>query len=243
MKTLPAVQLYFLHDIMTILMSTLCAIIVCCGLFIKNTKHKRFISCLLIGFAIGQECLDYANRIIFDKLYSFTLATDMPLQFCTIGFYFSIFGIYMVISHKKFNTNLHQFIFDCAYVLGFSGALQALFTIDLTGVNNMIGIFTLNWGHTLIIINVLWLIFAYKKRFTLKGARNAFLFINFIIWPVGLINYLLDANYMFICSPPNVDSSFFIGPWPYYVLWLEVIYFIYIFILYLPFYVFSIKKK
>ena len=70
----------------------------------------------------------------------------------------------MAVSNKKFNAKLEQFIFDCAYVLGFSGALQALFAVDLTGVNNIIGVFTLNWTHTLIIINVLWLIFSYKKR-------------------------------------------------------------------------------
>ena len=40
---------------------------------------------------------------------------------------------------------------------------------------------------------------------------------------------------MFICRPPNVDSSFFIGEWPYYLFYLEGIYLIYIFILYLPF--------
>ena len=64
---------------------------------------------------------------------------------------------------------------------------------------------------------------------------HSFLFINIIIIPVGLINYILDANYMFICRPPNVDSSFFIGEWPYYLFYLEGIYLIYIFILYVPF--------
>ena len=74
-------------------------------------------------------------------MYDFKLSTDLPLQFCVIGFYFSIFGIYMTVSKKKFNPKLEQFIFDCAYVLGFSGAFQALITVDLTGINNMIGTF------------------------------------------------------------------------------------------------------
>ena len=99
----------------------------------------------------------------------------------------------------------------------------------------MIGAFALNWAHTLIILNVLWLIFAYGKRFSLRGAINAFIFINLIIIPVGLINFLIDANYMFICQPPNVDSPFFIGDWPIYLFWLELIYFIYILILLIPF--------
>ena len=143
----------------------------------------------------------------------------------------------MAVSKKKFNPQFEQFIFDCAYVLGFSGAFQGLITVDLTGINNMIGSFALNWAHSLIILNVLWLIFAYNKRFHLRGIINTFLFINIIIIPVGFINYMLDANYMFICQPPNVQSSFIIGDWPYYLFYLEGIYLIYIFVLYLPFWI------
>ena len=110
-----------------------------------------------------------------------------------------------------------------------------MIAVDLTGINNRIGIYALNWQHSLIILNVLWLVFAYKKRFSVRGIFNAFIFINVVIWPIGLINYFLGANYMFVCQPPNVDSSFFIGEWPYYLLWLELIYFLYIVILYLPF--------
>ena len=244
MKLLPSEQLLHLHDILTLFMIGIGSIIIYIGHTIKNNRYKLYISYSLIGFAIIQEIIDYINRIFLDELYNFTLSTDLPLQFCVIGFYFSLFGIYMVISEKKFNSKLEQFIFDCAYVLGFSGALQGLITVDLTGVNNMIGAFSLNWAHSLIILNVLWLIFAYDKRFHLKGILNTFLFINIIIIPVGFINYILDANYMFLCQPPNVKSAFIIGVWPYYLAYLEGIYLVYIFILYLPFVIAKkIQKK
>ena len=237
MKPLPADQLYHLHDSLTLLMIGVSLIIIYLGIMLKNNRYKLYISYGLIGFAVIQELIDYINRIFLDELYNFKLSTDLPLQFCVIGFYFSLFGIYMTVSKKKFNPKLEQFIFDCAYVLGFSGALQGLITVDLTGINNMIGSFALNWAHSLIILNVLWLIFAYNKRFHLRGIVNTFLFINIIIIPVGFINYMLDANYMFICQPPNVQSSFIIGDWPYYLFYLEGIYLIYIFVLYLPFWI------
>ena len=110
-----------------------------------------------------------------------------------------------------------------------------MITVDLTGINNMIGSFALNWQHSIIILNVLWLIFAYNKRFNLRGVFNAFIFINLAIIPVGIINYLLSANYMFICFPPNVNNPLLIGQWPTYLIVLEFIYFIYILILYIPF--------
>ena len=240
MKPLTPDQLYFYHNSLTIIMVGFWIIISWLGYRIKDHKHKTKISYCLIGVALLQEIIDYINRIFLDELYDFKLSTDLPLQFCIIGFYFSIFGIYMAISNKKFNSKLQQYIFDCAYVLGFGGAFQALITVDLTGINNMIGAFALNWAHTLIILNVLWLIFAYGKRFSFRGAINVFIFMNLVIIPVGFINYVLNANYMFICKPPNVQSPFFIGEWPIYLLWLEIIYFIYILILLIPF---KIKEK
>ena len=214
------------------------SIILCyTGYKLKKINVKKKISICIIVFCFAQEILDYLNRIFFDELYNISIAVDLPLQLCSIGFYLSIFAIMMVVSSLRFNKKFEQFIFDCTYVLGFGGALQALIAVDLTGINNMIGIFSLNWAHSLIILNVLWLIFAYNKKFNLYSIWNAFLFLNFLILPIGFINYLLDANYMFLCFPPNVESSFFIGEWPYYLLYLEVIYFIYILFLYLPFFI------
>ena len=240
--------LYYYHNQLTIVMVLLWFIISYLGYSIKNNKLKIQISYTLILFSLLQEILDWLNRIYFDSEYTLSLRSDLPLQYCIFGFYFSIIGIYLATRKKKNNPKVEQFIFDCAYVLGFSGGLQALFTVDLTGINNMIGVFSLNWAHSLIILNVLWLIFAYNKKFEFFSIFRAYAFIVLIILPVGLINYLLikngiNANYMFICSPPNVNSVFFIGEWPIYIYWLAGFYFVYVFILYLPFKIVHYFKK
>ena len=243
MKTLSPEQLYMHHDQLAALMVVLWIIFSYLGYKIQDLKHKQYISYSLIAFALLQEILDYTNRIFLDEAYVLSLRTDLPLHFCQFGFYFSLFGVFVAASNRNINPKIEQFIFDCAYVLGLAGALQAMITVDLTGINNQIGIYALNWQHSLIILNVLWLVFAYKKRFTVSGIFNAFIFINVIIWPVGLVNYFLGSNYMFVCQPPNVDSSFFIGEWPYYLFWLELIYFLYIVILYLPFKIIDLISK
>ena len=112
MKTLPLDQLYFLHNSLTIFMIGLCLIIIYLGIKIKNEKHRLYISYGIISFAVVQEIIDYLNRIFLDSMYDFKLSTDLPLQFCVIGFYFSLFGIYMSVSNKKFNPKLEVFIFD-----------------------------------------------------------------------------------------------------------------------------------
>ena len=235
MKPLSPELLYYFHNLLTSIMIGIWILFSFIGYKLKNKVIITKISYGLIGFSIIQEIIDYINRIYLDELYILSLSTDLPLQFCSIGYYFSVFGIIMVVSNKKYNIKFEQFIFDCAYVLGFGGALQAMITVDLTGINNMIGSFALNWQHSIIILNVLWLIFAYNKRFNLRGVFNAFIFINLAIIPVGIINYLLSANYMFICFPPSVNNPLLIGQWPTYLIILEFIYFIYILILYIPF--------
>ena len=234
MKTLLQEQLYFYHNQLTLVMILAWLSIVCIGCFLSNNQYKKYISYCLITFALLQEVLDYCNRFFFDHAYVVSWQVDLPLQFCHFGFYFSLLGIIIAIEEKN-NSKIEQFLFDCAYVLGFAGALQAMITVDLTGVYNRIGVYTLNWQHSLIILNVLWLIFAYNKKFTIRSIFRAFLFMNIIIFPIGLINYILDANYMFLCKPPNISSFFFIGKWPIYILWIELFYFIYVVILYIPF--------
>lgn len=235
MKPLSPELLYYFHNLLTSIMIGIWILFSFIGYKLKNKVIITKISYGLIGFSIIQEIIDYINRIYLDELYILSLSTDLPLQFCSIGYYFSVFGIIMVVSNKKYNIKFEQFIFDCAYVLGFGGALQAMITVDLTGINNMIGSFALNWQHSIIILNVLWLIFAYNKRFNLRGVFNAFIFINLAIIPIGIINYLLSANYMFVCFPPNVNNPLLVGQWPIYLIVLEFIYFIYILILYIPF--------
>jgi len=243
MKTLTPEQLYMHHNQLTGLMIIVWVVFSYLGYKIKDIKQKQYISYSIIIFALLQEILDYTNRIFLDEAYTLSFKADLPLQFCQFGFYFSIIGIFVAANNKKINPKIEQFLFDCAYVLGLAGALQAMITVDLTGINNQIGIYALNWQHSLIILNVLWLVFAYNKRFTVRGIFNAFVFINIVIWPVGFINYLLNANYMFVCRPPNIDSSFFIGEWPFYLFWLELIYFLYIIILYIPFKIIDIISK
>ena len=242
MESLSIENLRFYHDSVTIFMILIWILFSFLGLYIKSNDTKRIISFILIAFALSQEFLDYTNRFFLDSEYVLSWRVDLPLQFCHFGFYFSIFLIYSQLLTKRLNKKVENFIFDCTYVLGFGGAFQSLLNFDATGVHNLVGAISLNLQHSLIILNVLWLIFAYNKRFSFKGVVNAFLFINFIILPIGLINYLIDSNYMFLCKPPNVDSSFFIGKWPYYIFWLELIYFIYTLFLLLPFQVIKFRK-
>ena len=48
---------------------------------------------------------------------------------------------------------------------------------------------------------------------------KVFLYSQLLIPTIGLANYLLDANYMFLCVAPIVENPFiFTRQWPWYIL-------------------------
>ena len=167
------------------------------------------------------------------------IQTDLPLQLCHFAYWFSVICLIC----QLYNWNNRQFYFNCAYFLGFSGALQGIITVDLTGIYTLSDMLALHLQHSFIIMNLLWLIFAYGFKFNYKGVIQAFLFTNSLVLFVGTINYLLDANYMFLCTPPAVDNPLLFGEWPYYILNLEIIFFIYGYFLTTPFLVIKHLNK
>ena len=53
--------------------------------------------------------------------------------------------------------------------------------------------------------------------------------------PVVLImpfNFLIDSNYMFLKAKPLVDNPLLIGEWPTYIIFLELIMVVHVFIIY-----------
>ena len=59
---------------------------------------------------------------------------------------------------------------------------------------------------------------------------------------IYIINNLLQSNYMYLNSKPKAENPFLIGDWPWYILGLEVVIFVFLLIIYLPF-VFLNKKR
>ena len=61
---------------------------------------------------------------------------------------------------EKNSYSINQFLFDSAFLLGFSGALQGIITPDFFNINNLLAVICIQLQHSLIILNMIWLIFA-----------------------------------------------------------------------------------
>jgi len=228
------------HYMVSIIMLVVCIIIPYFGYKLKNNNSKFFFSIFLIVVAILQEILDYTNRIFIDDLYFLSIDKDLPFHLCHFGFYFSLLAIYYKCSNSTVSKKKIQFLFEIGYVIGFSGALQGILTVDFTDINNTIGVVTAHLQHSLIILHSLWLIFAYGMQFSLRGILNFFIFLNALILPLGIINYSLGSNYLFLCTAPSVENPLLVSSeWPYYIFIIDALSIVYMLVLYTPFIIYN----
>ena len=231
--------LYSAHNLITFILFVVWIMICILGYKLNNSTYKKNITIFLISISFLQEIFDYLNRFLFNDLYIVTIEKDLPLQLCHFAYWFAV----VCLICQLYNYKHKQFYFNCAYFLGFSGALQGIITVDLMKIYTFYDILTLHLQHSLIILNLLWLIFAYNIKFTQRGIIQAFIFTNILVVFVGIINYFLKSNYMFLCAPPDVNNPFLIGEWPYYLLILELIFFIYGYVLLVPYLIIKYLNK
>ena len=257
LQELPIADKYYYHHCISFIMLGVWIYVGIKGWKSNNQYVKNKLATLIIAVCLIQECIDFINRIFLDSNYIFSIQRDLPLlQFCQISFYFSLLCIFL--KRKNINNDtkysFNQFLFDCAFLLGFSGAFQGIITPDFLNINNMIGVICIQLQHSLIILNLIWLMSAYGYKLKFKGVCLTYLFIN-IIAPFALwFNKLLGentagdpANYFYVNELPKVDNFFlnFVSqyPSPDYILYIQPIFIIYFLGLYFPFMLFNKLKN
>jgi len=255
--TLNSFEIVNYHYTTTYIMLFIIVLFSTVGYFLNSKEIYRnkinIISKILIFFCIIQEILDHLNRFIWDSKYNASLQRDLPIHFCHIAFYFSIIAIYLNLknNHQNKKSSMHNFMFSSAFLLGLSGALQGILTPDFSQIYNLLGVITAHLQHSLIILNVFWLLFAYGMKLNFKDILNTYLFINLIIPIAIMINKILGANseglfanYLYVSELPNVNNPIVNiltnYDFPYYLLFGQPILILYLLVLYLPF--FTLKK-
>ena len=186
-----------------------------------NTDKRRIVSTALICIGLLQEIFDYGNRIYFSELNWFE---DLPLHICNYVFYIGL--IYMWT--KK------QFLFEIIYLLGLGAALITILTPEFKMINTLEYILFFV-AHALIVIYALWGVFIDGKIPRKGSVLRVYAFLCFMAFPVGLISWITDGNYMFLMQRPDVSNPIVFGEWPWYILNISFIGLLIMTIAYLPF--------
>ncbi|MFC4321025.1 YwaF family protein [Litchfieldia salsa] len=202
--------------------------------FLRNSlsiKGKGVVRYFLAGFLILSELTLY-------MWYSYTdvwnPVDSLPFQLCSISLILSI----VMLLWRNF------FLFEVTFFLGVGGALQAMLTPELVYDFPHYRYFHFFLAHIAIILASFYMIWFEGYRPTMRSVWKAFVTLNILAVGVFFVNEMTGGNYMFLSRKPTNPSLIdLLGPYPWYLLSLEVAALGIFCLLYLPFSVVEEKRR
>jgi hypothetical integral membrane protein (TIGR02206 family) len=185
-----------------------------------RTTFRYTAAGLLIGAELLLHVWAYTNG-------EWTVRTMLPLQLCSVSQYL---GAVMLLTRSE---RLYQYV----YYTALAGALPALLTPSLVGYGFPHFRF---WEyvitHVLIVCAPLYMTLAEGCRPRPGSVGRVIVAMNFLMLFAGALNWLIGSNYLFLSEKPAGPTPFdYLGPWPWYILSLEVMGALAVVLLYSPF--------
>lgn len=156
-----------------------------------------------------------------------SLTASLPLHLCGVSAFLSVYMLF----YKSYT------IYEIAYFWGLGGAVQALLTPDL-GPFSYPHLFFYQFfiSHGLIVLASVYMTAVLGYSPTHRSVWKTFSLTNAYALFIGLFNQVTGSNYLYLCHKPGGPSLLdLLGPWPWYILWLELVLIIMCYIYYLPF--------
>ena len=126
-------------------------------------------------------------------------------------------------------------LFELAYYWGLAGTIQALLTPAIEERfpdPACLRFFVMHGG---VVISVLVMVFGLGLRPRRGSVLRVWGVTALLALPVGLVNWLLGANYMYLCGPPPRASLYdHLGPWPWSLAVMGAVALLLFWICYLP---------
>ena len=206
-------NLWWLGIIISIIISILIV-----QLSIRIPPDRRKLLMIFLGvFLLSLELVRHYH--LYD-LGLWSVSASLPIHLCGIA---RILAGIILIRPNKIG-------FQFLALIGSPGALHALLTPQFNhGITDFM-IFEYYASHTGIILTPVIFAIALGYRIQDKSWMVAFISLQFLLVFVGLSNYILDANYMYLAESPVVKNPMIIGDWPWYILGFEFLGFIHIYV-------------
>ena len=190
---------------------------------------------VLFGTALAViPALCVLSRIMFTSIEgTFTIQEELPFHLCRLLAFILPFVIYY--KNKKW--------FGITYFFTVVGTLQALLTPDLPQAAPHYSYASYWILHGVLIYLPIYCIVVFGFKIEKKDFINAVIAGNIYLVFTLIINYILGPNYFYTShKPPSASLLDFLGPWPWYILTVELLT-IFLFVLaWMPFW-FRKKKQ
>ncbi len=171
------------------------------------------------GVAVGLAVVLLANEVAFVALGLATaersefLQRFLPIHICGVAAYMTAWAL----------VRGGRIPYELTYFWGLSGALQATLTPNLQFAFPSVWFWFYFISHGGIVTGAIYATWALGHRPGPRAILRVCLLTNLYMAFVAIANGPLDANYMFLREPPAGASPFFFLPWPWYILFLEVV--------------------
>jgi hypothetical integral membrane protein (TIGR02206 family) len=132
----------------------------------------------------------------------------------------------------------NRFAYELLYFWGIGGAIQALLTPNITTGFPGFRCMFFFLAHGLLVASALYATVVMRLRPTGWSVLRVWLVTNAYGLLILPVNYALDTNYLFIMrKPPTPSLLDLMGPWPWYLVVLDVVALLVLSLCYLPFFV------
>ncbi len=139
------------------------------------------------------------------------ISDSLPLQMCGMS---HLLAIAALLFRQKW-------AFLPLLFWGLAGGLHSFLTPEVTLGGDAFFISEYYVSHASIIAAPLYLIWINGQRINRWSWLKALWWNNLILIPIGLVNVLLGANYMYLSTKPLANNPFVMGDWPWYILGFE----------------------
>lgn len=189
---------------------------------LRNEKVDKVARYILAFSAVTSELSIHIYRIYRG---TWSLSESLPLHLCS----------FLVVTTALLAITKNYTLYEFSYLLGVAGTTQAILTPTVEFSFPHFRYYQFFFAHALIIFVVLYMTFVHNYRPKFKSLSKTLLLINMILPFIGIINYLTGGNYMFLARKPESASLLdYLGPWPWYIISLEILAGVFLLIAYLP---------
>jgi len=181
-------------------------------------KKAQFLKVLGFSFIIA---FLISNSIgIYNGTWN--IQDNLPLHLRRISFIISI----IVLFTRK------QWMYEWVLFLAIPTGLHSMLTPELTkGVSDWF-YFEYYFVHAGLIFVPLFLTIVMGMKTRVDAWWKTLLRVQIPVVLIMPFNFLIDSNYMFLKAKPLVDNPLLIGEWPTYIIFLELIMVVHVFIIY-----------
>jgi hypothetical integral membrane protein (TIGR02206 family) len=192
-------------------------------LSIRLLKNKSAI--VKSNFARGLSVAFILTYIISNTIAIYNgwwnLQDNLPLHLCRISFFISM----VVLLTRK------QWMYEWVLFLAIPSGIHSMLTPEMTKGISTWFYFDYYFVHAGLILVPLYLTIVMGMKSRADAWWKTILRLQIPVAIILPLNFLLDSNYIYLRHKPLVNNPFLIGEWPIYIVFLELIMLVHVFVI------------